>query len=132
MLHASLKKKIKKNEYKAQAEITEAQWSYGRVRKSERVRNLAKANQNRDCRIFEGYAFYMMELARNLEDTTIFNLGGTVYTFDSATVEFCLAVFCWAKFRKKGWIKIHTLYDVEAEVLAFFNITTASVHDSQR
>lgn len=38
MLHASLKKKIKKNEYKAQAEITEAQWSYGHVRKSERVR----------------------------------------------------------------------------------------------
>ena len=37
LLHASLKKKIKKNEYKAQAEITEAQWSYGRVRKSERV-----------------------------------------------------------------------------------------------
>ena len=37
MLHASLKKKIKKDEYKAQAEITEAQWSYGRVRKSERV-----------------------------------------------------------------------------------------------
>ena len=38
--------------------------------------NLAKANQNRDCRIFEEYAFYMMELARNLNDTTIFNLGG--------------------------------------------------------
>lgn len=39
LLHASLKKKIKKDEYKAQAEITEAQWSYGRVRKSERVQN---------------------------------------------------------------------------------------------
>ena len=47
--------------------------------------NLAKANQNRDCRIFEEYAFYMMELARNLNDTTIFNLGGTVYAFDSTT-----------------------------------------------
>ena len=63
--------------------------------------NLAKANQNRDCRIFEEYAYYMMELARNLNDTTIFNLGGTVYAFDSTTVELCLAVFCWAKFRKK-------------------------------
>ena len=82
--------------------------------------NLAKANQNRDCRIFEEYAFYMMELARNLDDTTIFNLGGTVYAFDSTTVELCLAVFCWAKFRKKkGGIKIHTLYDVEAQVPAF-------------
>ena len=56
--------------------------------------NLAKANQNRDSRIFEEYAFYMMELARNLNDTTIFNLGGTVYAFDSTTVELCLAVFC--------------------------------------
>ena len=68
--------------------------------------NLAKANQNRDCRIFEEYAFYMMELARNLNDTTIFNLGGTVYAFGSTTVELCLAVFCWAKSRKKkGGIK---------------------------
>ena len=90
--------------------------------------NLAKANQNRDCRIFEEYAFHMMELARNLNDTTIFNLGGTVYAFDSTTIELCLAVFCWAKFRKK---KGGTLYDVEAQVPAFFHITTASVHDSQ-
>ena len=94
--------------------------------------NLAKANQNRDCRIFEEYAYYMMELARNMNDTTIFNLGRTVYAFDSTTIELCLAVFCWAKFRKKkGGIKIHTIYDVEAQVPAFFHITTASVHDSQ-
>ena len=84
--------------------------------------NLAKANQNRDYRIFEEYAYYMVELARNLQDTTIFNLGGTVYAFDSTTIELC---------KKKGGIKIHTLYDVEAQVPAFFHITTASVHDSQ-
>jgi DNA segregation ATPase FtsK/SpoIIIE-like protein len=94
--------------------------------------NLAKANQNRDYRIFEEYAYHMVELTRNLKDTTIFNLGGTVYAFDSTIIELCLAVFCWAKFRKKkGGIKIHTLYDVEAQVPAFFHITTASVHDSQ-
>ena len=94
--------------------------------------NLAKANQNRDCRIFEEYAFYMMELARNLNDTTIFDLGGTVYAFDSTTVELCLAVFCWAKFRKKkGGVKAHVLYDLEAQVPAFYHITTASVYDSK-
>lgn len=94
--------------------------------------NLAKANQNRDYRIFEEFAYYMVEQARNLNVTKIFNLGGTIYAFDSTTVELCLAVFCWAKFRKrKGGIKIHTLYDVEAQVPAFFHITTASVHDSQ-
>lgn len=94
--------------------------------------NLAKANQNRDYRIFEEFAYYIVEQARNLNVTKIFNLGGTIYAFDSTTVELCLAVFCWAKFRKrKGGIKIHTLYDVEAQVPAFFHFTTASVHDSQ-
>ena len=94
--------------------------------------NLTKANQNRDYRIFEEFAYYMVEQARNLKVTEIFNLGGTVYAFDSTTVELCLAVFCWAKFRKrKGGIKIHTLFDIEAQVPAFFHMTTASVHDSQ-
>lgn len=81
--------------------------------------NLAKANQNRDYRIFEEFAYYMVEQARNKNVTKIFNLGGTVCAFDSTTIELCLAVFCWAKFRKrKGGIKIHTLYDVEAQVPA--------------
>lgn len=82
--------------------------------------NLAEANQNRDYRIFKEFAYYMVEQARNMNVTKIFNLGGTVYAFDSTTIELCLAVFCWAKFRKrKGGIKIHTLYDVEAKVPVF-------------
>lgn len=94
--------------------------------------NLAKANQNRDYHIFEEFAYYMVEQARNLKDTEIFNLRGTVYAFDSTTIELCLAVFCWAKFRrKKGGIKIHTLFDIEAQVPAFFHMTTSFVHDSQ-
>ncbi len=69
-----------------------------------------------------------MKLALNLNDTTIFNLSRAFYAFDSTIAELCLAVPCWAKFRKKrGVIKIHTLYDVEAQVPAFFHITTASV-----
>ena len=93
--------------------------------------NLAKANQNRDYHIFEEFAYYMVEQARNLRVRKIFSLAGNIYAFDSTTIELCLAVFCWAKFRKKGGIKVHTLYDVEARVPAFFHITTASVHDSQ-
>ncbi len=60
--------------------------------------NLAKANQNRDYRIFEEYAYFMVEQARFLNVTKIFNLGGTVYAFDSTTIERCLAVLCWATF----------------------------------
>ena len=93
---------------------------------------LATANQNRDYRIFEEFAFYMMAQARETRATDIFKLGGKVYAFDSTTIPLCLSVFWWAKFRKKkGGIKAHVLYDLEAQVPAFYHITTASVYDSK-
>ena len=93
---------------------------------------LATANQNRDYRIFEEFAFYMMEQARRNRAADIFKLGGKVYAFDSTTIPLCLSVFWWAKFRKKkGGVKVHVLYDLEAQVPAFYHITTASVHDSK-
>ena len=93
---------------------------------------LATANQNRDYRIFEEFAFYMMEQARRNRAADIFKLGGKVYAFDSTTIPLCLSVFWWAKFRKKkGGVKAHVLYDLEAQVPAFYHITTASVHDSK-
>ena len=93
---------------------------------------LATANQNRDYRIFEEFAFYMMTQAREKRATDIFKLGGKVYAFDSTTIPLCLSVFWWAKFRKKkGGVKAHVLYDLEAQVPAFYHITTASVNDSK-
>lgn len=93
---------------------------------------LATANQNRDFRIFEEFAFYMMAQAREKRATDIFKLGGKVYAFDSTTIPLCLSVFWWAKFRKKkGGVKAHVLYDLEAQVPAFYHITTASVYDSK-
>jgi len=92
----------------------------------------ASANQNRDYRIFEEFAFYMMDQARERRVENIFKLGGNVYAFDSTTIPLCLSVFCWAKFRKKkGGIKAHVLYDLESQVPAFYHISTASVHDSK-
>ena len=94
--------------------------------------NLSKANEQRDYRIFEEFAYFMIDEARRKRQTEIFKLGGSVYAFDSTTVDLCLAVFDWAKFRsKKGGIKVHTLYDIEAQVPAFLHITTASIHDSK-
>ena len=93
---------------------------------------LATANQNRDYRIFEEFAFYMMTQAREKLATDIFKPGGKVYAFDSTTIPLCLSVFWWAKFRKKkGGIKAHVLYDLETQVPAFYHITTASVNDSK-
>ena len=93
--------------------------------------NLAKANQNRDYKIFEEFAYYLVEEARKKRAVNIFKLDGNVYAFDSTTIDLCLNVFWWAKFRRhKGGIKMHTLYDIETQVPAFFHITNAKVHDS--
>ena len=92
--------------------------------------SLARANQDRDYRILEEYAYYLIEQARAKRATKIFDLGGNVYAFDSTTIDLCLSVFWWAKFRKaKGGVKVHTLYDVETQIPAFFHITEAIVHD---
>lgn len=61
--------------------------------------NLSKANENRDYRIFEDFAFYMIDVARKKRATKIFDLDGNVYAFDSTTIDLCLEVFWWAKFR---------------------------------
>ena len=94
--------------------------------------NLSKANEQRDYRIFEEFAYYMIDEARRRRIDKIFEVEGHVYAFDSTTIDLCLSVFEWAKFRKhKGGIKMHTLYDVEAQVPAFVHITNARAHDSK-
>ena len=93
---------------------------------------LAKSNQERDYHIFEEYAYFLVDEAQRKRATDIFKLGGNVYAFDSTTIDLCLNVFWWAKFRKKkGGIKVHTLYDVETQIPKFFHITEAKVHDSK-
>jgi len=92
---------------------------------------LAAANQNRDYRIFEDFAFYMMKEASEKLATNIMDIPGKKYAFDSTTIPLCLATFPWAKFRKKkGGAKAHVLYDIEAQVPTFYTVTTASKHDS--
>lgn len=104
----------------------------GLGRKTIAKTTLASANQNRDYRIFEEFAFYMMGQARQKCAEDMFKLGGKIYAFDSTTIPLCLSVFWWATFRKKkGAVKAHVLYDLEAQVPAFYHITTASVHDSK-
>ena len=92
--------------------------------------NLSKANELRDYRIFDDFAYHLFAEARSKSAEKIFGFDGHVYAFDSTTIDLYLEVFEWAKFRKhKGGIKTHTLYDIEARVPAFFRITTASIND---
>jgi len=92
--------------------------------------NLAKANLNRDSKVFEEYATHLIGLARNKRANEDFEIKGKIYAFDSSTIDLCLGVFWWAKFRKtKGGIKIHALFDITTQIPAFIHITSASVND---
>ena len=92
--------------------------------------NLAKANEQRDYRIFEDFAYHMVTEARSKSTGKTFGFDGHAYAFDSTTIDLCLEIFGWAKFRKhKAGIKVHTLYNIEAQAPVFFHITTASTND---
>lgn len=95
--------------------------------------NLANANEQRDYRIYESFAYEMIAIARsNISNGTGFTIDitGNVYAFDSSTIDLCLNVFWWATFRKaKGAIKLHTLYDIKTAIPTFVHITPGSVHD---
>lgn len=92
--------------------------------------NLSKANEVRNPQIFEDFAYHMIEVARKKRINTDFVIDGKVYAFDSSTIDLCLNVFWWAKFRHtKAGIKLHTLYDIETDIPAFIHITEAKIHD---
>jgi len=95
-------------------------------------RNFGKANEKRSYKIFEEFAYVLIEEARNSCYKTDFEIkvDGNVYALDSTTIDLCLSVFWWAEFRKtKGGIKLHTLFDVKTSIPSFLYISNASVHD---
>ena len=99
------------------------------VRKYVSRSNLAKANEQRDYRIFEEFAYYMIEQAKQkFANNTL--VTADIYAFDSTTIDLCLTLFDWAKFRKrKGGIKVHTLFDIITGIPTFVYITEAKVND---
>ena len=94
---------------------------------------LADANERRDWRIYADFAQHLIRQARSLyfEDGEFCTeLENTVYALDSTTIDLCLEVFPWARFRKKkGAIKLHTLLDVRGSIPTFIWITDGKVHD---
>ena len=94
--------------------------------------NLAKVNERREPRIFEEFAYHMIDIARKKRIDKDFEIDGKVFAFDSTTIDLCLSVFWWAKFRRaKAGIKMHTLYEIETDIPAFIHITEAKVHDQR-
>ena len=92
--------------------------------------NLSYANAHRDYRMFEEFAYHMINLAQAKRIDREFELHGKFYAFDSTTIDLCLSLFEWAKFRKhKGGIKVHTQFDVVTQIPTYIHITAANVHD---
>lgn len=93
---------------------------------------LADANENRDWRMYADSAQGLIHKARALysNDEFCIDLDQTVYALDSTTIDLCLSLFPWAKFRKyKGAIKLHTLMDLRGSIPSFIKITDGKVHD---
>ena len=97
--------------------------------------NLARANEGRDFRIYETFAYELISIAKTrIQGDFEFSkkIEGNVYAFDSTTIDLCLSVFWWAPFRKaKAAIKIHTLMDVRRSIPVFMYISEGNVHDVQ-
>ena len=93
---------------------------------------LAKANENRDCQIYAEFAQVLINKARKLYANEDFGLQlkRTTYALDSTTIDLCLSLFPWAKFRKhKAAVKVHTLMDLRGSIPTFIRITDGKVHD---
>jgi hypothetical protein len=93
---------------------------------------LADANESHDWRIFADFAQVLVAIARPLYagDPIGVDLDASLYALDSTTIDLCLALFPWARFRKhKGAVKMHTLLDLHGNIPTFISITEGKVHD---
>jgi Domain of unknown function (DUF4372)/Transposase DDE domain len=101
---------------------------HGRVARS----TLADANDTHDWRVFADFAQVLIRIARPLHssDPIGVELDHTLYALDSTTIDLCLSLFPWARFRKhKAAVKMHTLLDLHGNIPTFISITSGKVHD---
>ncbi|ODS29731.1 MAG: transposase [Candidatus Scalindua rubra] len=95
--------------------------------------NLARANEKRKWRIYADFAQCLISEARVLyydDSDFLKDIDEAVYALDSTTIDLCLSLFPWAKFRKhKGAVKMHALLDLRGSIPRFIEITHGLVHD---
>jgi hypothetical protein len=93
---------------------------------------LADANESRDWRIYADFAQVLIAIARPLyaHDPIGVELHQSLYALDSTTIDLCLSLFPWARFRQhKAAVKMHTLLDLHGNIPTFIRITDGQVHD---
>ena len=102
------------------------------IRSSVSRNNLAHANKVRDWRIYADLAHILIQTARKMYagDNFALELENTVFALDATTIDLCLSMFPWAKFRKnKGAVKLHTLLDLRGNIPTFIHISDGKLHD---
>ena len=100
----------------------------GRISRS----TLADANEAHDWRIYADFAQVLIGIARPMyaHESLGFDLDNTVYALDSTTIDLCLSVFPWARFRaRKAAIKMHTLLDLRGPIPTFIEVSEGKQHD---
>ena len=93
---------------------------------------LADANESHDWRIYADFAQILIRIARPLyaRDPIGVDLDQSLYALDSTTIDLCLSLFPWAKFRRhKAAVKMHTLLDLHGNIPTFIRITDGKTHD---
>ena len=93
---------------------------------------LADANEQRDCRIYTDFAMSLIQTARKLYEADSFavELDQTAYALDTTTIDLCLSVFPWARFRStKAAVKLHTLLDLRGNIPSFIHISDGKMHE---
>jgi hypothetical protein len=94
---------------------------------------LADANDVHDWRIYADFAQVLIRIARPLyaSDPIGVDLDQSLYALDCTTIDLCLSLFPWAKFRKhKAAVTVHTLLDLHGNIPTFISITDGKVHDA--
>jgi hypothetical protein len=93
---------------------------------------LADANEARDWRIYAELAHGLIRQARQLyaSDDLGVELEQTAYALDATTIDLCLSLFPWARFRRtKGAVKMHTLLDLRGSIPTTVCVSEGRTHE---
>lgn len=114
-------------------EAVSAKLYHSGVKSKVKKSTLSDANENRDWRIYAEFAQLLIREARKLykdDNNFTVEIDEIAYALDSSTIDLCLSLFPWAKFRKrKGAVKMHTQIDLRGSIPTFIEITDGKVHD---
>ncbi len=129
MVYSQVKRKDSLRDIESGLWTQSARWYHmglGSVRRS----TLADANNQRDYRVFEDLFYHILSRCQGLTPKHKLRFKNPLYSIDSTTIDLCLSVFPWARFRKtKGAIKMHCLYDHSGALPSFMVVTDGKRHD---